>query len=355
MVAPPSKSAIANSLACHPGRRPPALDVCHAIETVFARPLGRLPVLGDRGPGFDPAPLSRGRSGPGPARLSRLRQEAGRRRPGPAAAVHGGADLARRRRGGSPGLRWQVVNAWGDPIMPGGPVRAGREPVGPGTGPAGGHAPRRHGVLSACRAARAPDHGLMAINFEYTDDNLLHPDGMADLDGREGAEVEERPRHRHRRGRASTSGSWRMVKDSPYGRRITADTPVSACAGPRPGTRWCAPRPTRTDAPSAAPSTTAPAGQTPWGTYLSCEENVTPYFVNDSGRSPGCRTATASPPRKDSWGYRWHEFDERFDAARHPNEPNRHRLGGGDRSVRPQPRRRSSAPPWGAWRTRAPR
>ena len=29
------------------------------------------------------------------------------------------------------------------------------------------------------------------------------------------------------------------------------------------------------------------------------------------------------PTSKDSWGYRWHEFDPRFDAARHPNEPNR--------------------------------
>src|SRR3712207_8076024 len=25
-----------------------------------------------------------------------------------------------------------------------------------------------------------------------------------------------------------------------------------------------------------------------------------------------------------SWGFRWHEFDPRFDADRHPNEPNRH-------------------------------
>lgn len=27
--------------------------------------------------------------------------------------------------------------------------------------------------------------------------------------------------------------------------------------------------------------------------------------------------------KKDGAGYRWHEFDERLDATRHPNEPNR--------------------------------
>jgi hypothetical protein len=29
------------------------------------------------------------------------------------------------------------------------------------------------------------------------------------------------------------------------------------------------------------------------------------------------------PTTEKSWGFRWHEFDERFDAAKHPNEPNR--------------------------------
>ena len=35
------------------------------------------------------------------------------------------------------------------------------------------------------------------------------------------------------------------------------------------------------------------------------------------------RTSKRWGLRKDGGGYRWHEFDARFDAARHPNEPNR--------------------------------
>ena len=63
------------------------------------------------------------------------------------------------------------------------------------------------------------------------------------------------------------------------------------------------------------------SGQTPWGTYLSGEENWAGYF--DGGDNP-----TADQRRwglrKTGW-YRWAEHDERFDARKHPNEF--HRFG----------------------------
>jgi secreted PhoX family phosphatase len=63
------------------------------------------------------------------------------------------------------------------------------------------------------------------------------------------------------------------------------------------------------------------AGQTPWGTYLSGEENWAGYF--------SCGDAPTSDQRR--WGARksgwtrWDEYDERFDARKHPNEF--HRFG----------------------------
>jgi secreted PhoX family phosphatase len=62
-------------------------------------------------------------------------------------------------------------------------------------------------------------------------------------------------------------------------------------------------------------------GYTPWGTYLTCEENFQFYFVNRSGSVPPLQQRYGITAR--GGGYRWHEFDERFDAARHPNEPSR--------------------------------
>jgi secreted PhoX family phosphatase len=61
-------------------------------------------------------------------------------------------------------------------------------------------------------------------------------------------------------------------------------------------------------------------GYTPWGTYLTCEENYNQYFgraANPSAiqRRYGLPTAAS--------GRRWEEFDGRFDASREPNEFNR--------------------------------
>jgi secreted PhoX family phosphatase len=62
-------------------------------------------------------------------------------------------------------------------------------------------------------------------------------------------------------------------------------------------------------------------GVTPWGTYLTCEENFNAYFVNGSGALPPLQRRYGINER--GFGYRWHEHDRRFDAAAHPNEPNR--------------------------------
>ena len=59
---------------------------------------------------------------------------------------------------------------------------------------------------------------------------------------------------------------------------------------------------------------------TPWGTYLTCEENFNGYFK-------GPKTPSADQKRygftESGFGFRWHEFDERFDLTLHPNEGNR--------------------------------
>ena len=62
------------------------------------------------------------------------------------------------------------------------------------------------------------------------------------------------------------------------------------------------------------------SGHTPWGTYLTCEENWNAYF---HGRKDGSADEARYGVKPDGFGYRWHEHDERFDTAKHPNEPNR--------------------------------
>lgn len=62
------------------------------------------------------------------------------------------------------------------------------------------------------------------------------------------------------------------------------------------------------------------SGYTPWGTYFTCEENWNGYFANAGAIAPEQRRYNITAKGQ---GYRWHEFDPRFDAQAHPDEPNR--------------------------------
>jgi hypothetical protein len=220
------------------------------------------------------------------------------------------------------GYTWQVVNAWGDPIMAGAPPfmsdasqSAAVQAMQSGMFHDGMH------FFPLPRGSASSTHGLIGINYEYTDDNLLTTDGMADWS----AEKVQKSKNAHGLGVYEArleDGRWRTVADSRYGRRITADTPFRI-RGPAAGhpLMQTAEDPGGTRVRGTFQN--CANGYTPWGTYLSCEENFTAYFVNDSGKIPRLQDRYGIPTTKDGWGFRWHEFDERFDAVKHPNESNR--------------------------------
>ena len=165
-----------------------------------------------------------------------------------------------------------------------------------------------------------PRHGLLAINHEYADDGLLHSDGMqswsADKVRKSQAahgvsviEIVER------------LGQWRVMPRSRYARRITASTPM-AISGPARGHALLKTAADPAGTLVLGTLNNCAAGQTPWGTYLTCEENWNGYFSSQEKTNADEQRYGL---RNKGWGYRWHEFDERFDVARHPHEP--HRFG----------------------------
>lgn len=171
--------------------------------------------------------------------------------------------------------------------------------------------------LPGAQGAAASQRGLLAINHEYTDDGLLHPGGMvpwtaakvAKSQAAHGVSVVEVER---------LAQGWRMVRPSRYARRLTASTPF-AVGGPCAGhalMRTAADPDGRT---VLGTLNNCAAGRTPWGTFLSGEENWAGYF--DAADVPTAHERRWGI-RKGGW-YRWHEHDERFDTVRHPNEPNR--------------------------------
>ncbi|MBL8302184.1 MAG: PhoX family phosphatase [Ideonella sp.] len=160
--------------------------------------------------------------------------------------------------------------------------------------------------------------GLLVMNHEYTDDGLLHPDGMANWSAEKVRKAQAAHGVSVIEVAADETGAWRMVRPSPHARRYTATTPF-AIGGPAAGHALM-----RTAADPAGRRVlgtfaNCAAGKTPWGTYLSGEENFADYFA--AGEAPDAHQRRWGM-RRGAW-YRWHEHDERFDAVKHPNEANR--------------------------------
>ena len=213
----------------------------------------------------------------------------------------------------------RVLYAWGDPISNGPAFKPdASNSVADQLGQAGMHHDGMHFFpLPAGQAGSS--HGLLAVNHEYTDDGLLHPGG-----------TEAWSAEKVRKSQAAHGVSvievrldgdqWSVVRPSRSARRITASTPIGL-RGPAAGHAWLQTAADPTGRTALGTINNCASGHTPWGTYLTCEENFNGYFVNRSGSVPEVQKRYGLNDR--GFGYRWHEFDERFDAALHPNEPNR--------------------------------
>ena len=160
-------------------------------------------------------------------------------------------------------------------------------------------------------------HGLLAINHEYIDEGLLFPDGFELMSADKVLKAQNAHGISVIEVRLGSKG-WQMVRPSKWARRITANTPM-ALTGPAAGhalMRTAAdPQGTRV----LGTLNNCASSMTPWGTYLSGEENWAGYFA--AGDKPSAHHKR--------WGLRakshsqWEAHDARFNAELNPNEPNR--------------------------------
>jgi hypothetical protein len=115
-------------------------------------------------------------------------------------------------------------------------------------------------------------------------------------------------------------GKWETVRGH-LARRIHVNSPVTF-SGPAAG------HPLLENANGNVPLGTAnncAYGVTPWGTYLTCEENFNGYFGTEDPNWVPTGAQRRYGFSSGGFGYHWHLFDRRFDLADpdHANEHNR--------------------------------
>jgi uncharacterized protein len=217
--------------------------------------------------------------------------------------------------------QYEVLIPWGTPIQPGGPTYDGDPVNRPTSAQQLQQIGLGHDGMHFFPVNNSNTHGILAINHEFgTNEHVL---GIGKLLP---TTLEETKRVQYAHGLSvveikKINGKWQIVA-SDKNRRIQIDTPVTF-SGPvanHPLLKTAANNPTQGTFNNCA------NGYTPWGTYLTCEENFNGYFG-----ATGTWTATTAQSRygfsRTGFGYGWEKFDPRFDLSNASYANNENRFG----------------------------
>ena len=221
----------------------------------------------------------------------------------------------------SPDYEYQVIIPWGTPLQPTGP--ATQIPPASAKDQANQVGIGHDGMAffpfaNEQNTSQANRHGLLAINHEFGRNSHVlgknNPESIEDVRISQHAhgvsiiELEERFKQ------------WESVK-SQYARRIHVNTPISF-SGPAANSELLQ---TKKGNLPAGTVNNCSCGITPWGTYLTCEENFNGYFGDATGSWKSTAQQKRYGFRENGFGYGWEKFDPRFDLSDpdYKNEENR--------------------------------
>jgi uncharacterized protein len=222
-----------------------------------------------------------------------------------------------------------ILIRWGDAVLPGAPAFDPKQQTAAAQRQQFGYNCDFIGYFPMPGAANPSHHGLLCVNQEYTNEELMFPGlrrqdvkgvmfadmtaALVDIEmAAHGGTVIEVKRE---------NGKWQVVGNSKYARRIDATTPMNI-TGPAAGH----PRLQTSADPSGRRAlgmiNNCAGGVTPWGTWLTCEENFHGYF---NGKLADTHPEARNYKRYGVPGnsYAWGSFHDRFNLAKEPNEPNR--------------------------------
>jgi uncharacterized protein len=225
------------------------------------------------------------------------------------------------------GYTWKILASWGDALFSDAPA------FDPATGIPVAGSDRVFGEnTDGMELFLVGDRQLIAVNHEYTNNEINL--GTPAVEESVSTSAEDSLRLQNFQGVtvmevAEGADGWAIVKDSPFNRRITNLTPMTL-DGPAAGHDLLKTEADPTSMAVLGTLNNCGSGKTPWGTYLTCEENFNGYFGATAEFAPAEHVAAGYKRygvslKVEPGRYNYHGFDARFDVSKTPNEP--HRLG----------------------------
>ncbi|KAA0688750.1 PhoX family protein [Azospirillum brasilense] len=226
------------------------------------------------------------------------------------------------------GYNADILIRWGDPVVPGAPAFDPMNQTAEAQSKQFGYNNDFVGYAPLPLGSQSPDRALLCVNHEYTDEEVMFPGvgveqqkdkfarmtkALVDIEmaAHGGTVVEIR----------KVKGKWVTVADSRYNRRITGET-ACAITGPAAGHALMKTSDDPAGTMVRGMLNNCSGGMTPWGTWLSAEENFNGYFwgkVEDTNPNAKVLKRYGFPGE---W-YNWGVHHDRFDIAKEPNESNR--------------------------------
>ena len=217
------------------------------------------------------------------------------------------------------GYSWSVVARWGDALT------SDAEAFDPATGHSAANAAKVFGEnTDGMWLYNVDGREVIAVNNEYANrkTNLGNEEGVSKslddvqkLQGIQGVTIFEVAK--------GDDGRYGIVVDSPFNRKVDHNAPITI-GGPAAGADDLKTEADPTGAQALGTLNNCGSGPTPWGTYLTCEENFNGYFGSTDKDLALPEDYGRYGIGHDGWGYEYHVFDARFDVSKNPNEPHRH-------------------------------
>jgi len=230
----------------------------------------------------------------------------------------------------APGYSAEVLLRWGDPVLPDAPAFDPMKQTAAAQARQFGYNCDFIGYAPLPMGSNAADHALLCVNHEYTSEEVMFPGlgGEQDAKGVEFArmtpelvDIEIAAHGASIVEIRKVGGNWQPVAGSTLNRRVTGATAM-AIAGPAAGHARMKTKADPTGRQVLGMLNNCAGGMTPWGTYLTAEENFHGYFWGKLADGDAQAASFKRYGLPGNW-YAWGKWHDRFDVTKEPNEANR--------------------------------